>query len=141
MFWIDKKKSSTSTRDEKKLISKEGKYTIDPHDKLKEAYSSKFPESIVKSMMDIDYWNQRMIEHMVLTKTFGPKPGYQCLQAALDLSSFAGEPSAILIVNYAHLLLKCSMLKEQNPVAIGDIVSVLKKASTFLHFEEGMNYQ
>ena len=124
-----------------KNLLKEGKYTIDSHEELKAAYSSKYPESTVKSMMEIDYWNQRMIEHAVITKTLGPKPAYQCLQAALNLSSFAGESSAILIVNYAHLLLKCSLLKMQNPIAINDIVSVLKKASAFLHFEEGMNYR
>ena len=118
-----------------------GKYIIVPHEELKKTYESKYPEHIVKSMMEIDYWNQRMIEHAVVTKTLGPKPAYQCLQAALNLSSFAGEPSAILIVNYAHLLLKCTILKMQNPVAIGDIVSVLKNASAFLHFEEGMCYQ
>lgn len=120
---------------------KTGKYTIDSHDELKESYAKKYPESIVKSMMEIDYWNQRMTEHAVITKTLGPKPAYQCLQAALDLASFAGEPSAILIVNYAHLLLKCKMLKLQNPVAIADVSSVLKQASAALNFEEGMNYQ
>lgn len=116
------------------------KFIIVPHEGLKQTYESKYPEHIVKSMMEIDYWNQRMIEHAVVTKTLGPKPAYQCLQAALNLLSFAGEPCAILIVNYAHLLLKCTMLKMQNPVAIGDIVSVLKNASAFLHFEEGRNY-
>lgn len=117
-----------------------GQFIIVLHEELKKTYESKYPEHIVKSMMEIDYWNQRMMEHVVVTKTLGPKPAYQCLQAALNLTSFAGEPSAILIVNYAHLLLKCTMLKMQNPVAIWDIVSVLNKASAFLHFEEGMNY-
>ena len=126
--------------DSMKNLLREGKYTIVSHEELKDAYSRKYPESIVKSMMEIDYWNQRMIEHAVITKTLGPKPAYQCLQAALNLSSFAGESCAILIVNYAHLLLKCSMLKMQNPIAINDIVSVLKNASAFLHFEEGVNY-
>ncbi|MBP5326685.1 MAG: hypothetical protein J6Y98_02065 [Bacteroidales bacterium] len=117
-----------------------GKYIIAPHEELKKACESKYPEHIVKSMMEIDYWNQRMIEHAVVTKTLGPKPAYQCLQAALNLTSFAGEPSAILIVNYAHLLLKFSMLKIVNPVAIGDIKNVLHQASLWLNFDEGKKY-
>ncbi len=117
-----------------------GKYKIEPHEDLKETFEEKYSATIAKQMMEIDYWNQRMIEHAVITKTLGPKPAYQCLQAALNLSSFAGDASAILIVNYAQLLLKCSMLKLQNPVAIGDIKQVLKQASSFLHFDEGVEY-
>ncbi len=117
-----------------------GKYKIEPHEDLKETFEEKYSATIAKQMMEIDYWNQRMIEHAVITKTLGPKPAYQCLQAALNLSSFAGDASAVLIVNFAQLLLKCSMLKLQNPVAIGDIKQVLKQASSFLHFDEGVEY-
>ena len=118
-----------------------GEYSIDPHVSLKEAYSAKYPDGIVQSMMELDYWNQRMIEHVVLTKTFGPKPAYKCLEKALALTSFAAEASAILIINYAYLLLKCSVLKWQNPIAVEDIIYVLKKASAFLHFEAGVRAQ
>lgn len=115
-------------------------FIILPHEELKQSLESKYSEHIVKSIMEIDYWNQRMIEHVFWTKTLGPKPAFKCLQAALDLLLFAREPSAILIVNYAHLLLKFKMLKIENPASIEDIYSVLKQASAFLHYEEGMNY-
>ena len=118
-----------------------GKYQIEAHEELKDAYEKEYSASTVKTMMEIDYWNQRMIEHAVLTRTLGPKPAFQCLQAALNLFNVAGEGSAILIVNYAHLLLKSTTLPLQNPELIGDITQVLKQASAFLHFEEGMKYE
>lgn len=117
-----------------------GKYKIEAHEELKETYEGKYSAEIAKQMMEIDYWNQRMIEHAALTKTLGPKPAFQCLQAALNLMSFAGDACAILIVNYSHLLLKCSMLKLENPAVIGDIKQVLKQASFYLHFDEGVEY-
>lgn len=117
-----------------------GKCKIEAHEELKETYEGKYSAEIAKQMMEIDYWNQRMIEHAALTKTLGPKPAFQCLQAALNLTSFAGDACAILIVNYSHLLLKCSMLKLQNPAVVGDIKQVLKQASSYLHFDEGMEY-
>lgn len=135
-----------------------GKYTIEAHEELKEAYTSKYSESMAKQMMEIDYWNQRMIEHAVLTGTLGPKPAFQCLQAALslralfhslvlqqqealDLCAIECEACDILTVNYAHLLLKSTTLPMQNPALIGDITKVLKQASTFLRFDEGMKYE
>lgn len=118
-----------------------GKYQIEAHEELKDAYEKEYSASTVKTMMEIDYWNQRMIEHAVLTRTLGPKPAFQCLQAALNLFNVAGEGSAILIVNYAHLLLKSTTLPLQNPELIGDITQVLRQASAFLHFEEGMKYE
>jgi len=118
-----------------------GKYQIEAHEELKDAYEKEYSASTVKTMMEIDYWNQRMIEHAVLTRTLGPKPAFQCLQAALNLFPVAGEGSAILIVNYAHLLLKSTTLPLQNPELIGDITQVLRQASAFLHFEEGMKYE
>lgn len=117
-----------------------GRCKIEAHEELKETYEGKYSAEIAKQMMEIDYWNQRMIEHAALTKTLGPKPAFQCLQAALNLTSFAGDACAILIVNYSHLLLKCSMLKLQNPAVVGDIKQVLKQASSYLHFDEGMEY-
>lgn len=135
-----------------------GKYKIEPHDELKEAYTSKYSESIAKQMMDIDYWNQRMIEHAVLTGTLGPKPAFQCLQAslnlreifcfqcrqheeALSLYALLCEACDILTVNYSHLLLKSTTLPIQNPLLVGDITKAQKQASTFLHFNEGMKYE
>ena len=117
-----------------------GKLNVGAHEELKEAYESKYPERVVKEMVNLDYWNMRMIEHVVLMKSLGPKPAYNCLQAAYNLLDFASEPCCILIVNYAHLLLKFSMLKVANPTAIGDIKMALKQASKWLDFEEGMNY-
>ena len=117
-----------------------GKLNVGAHEELKQAYESKYPERVAKEMVDLDYWNMRMIEHVVLMKSLGPKPAYNCLHAAYNLLDFASEPCCILIINYAHLLLKFSMLKMANPVAVGDIKMALKQASTFLGFEEGINY-
>ena len=123
---------------------KNGKFDFDDalskHDELRLAYESKYPEQIAKQMVDLDYWTIRMIEHVVLMKSLGPKPAYNCLSAAYNLLDFANEPSCVLIITYAHLLLKYSMLKKQNPMAIEDIKMALKQASTFLGFEEGINY-
>ena len=131
-----------------------GKYTIEAHEELKEAYTVKYSEPIAKQMMEIDYWNQRMIEHAVLTRTLGPKPAFQCLQTALNLRSLfqiqakealdlretVCEAIDILVVNYAHLLLKSTTLPMQNPALVDDICKELKQTSAFLHFDEGMKY-
>ena len=115
------------------------------HDELKQIYESKYPEQVVKEMVELDYWKMRMVEHVILTKSLGPKPAYNCLEASYQLMNYVSNPSfinplCILIINYAHLLLKFSMLKIVNPVAIGDITRVLKEASRWLDFEEGINY-
>ena len=97
-------------------------------------------------MVELDYWNMRLIEHLVLMKGLAPKPAYNCLVAAYQLMNNVSNPSfinppCVLVVNYAHLLLKFSMLKIANPVAIGDITRVLKEASRWLDFDEGLNYE
>ena len=117
-----------------------GKLNVGDHNELKQTFENKYSEKVAKAMIELDYWNMRMIEHAVLMKSLGPKPAYNCLSAVYSIIDIAPNPCCILIVNYAHLLLKCTILKMQNPVAIGDIVSVLKNASAFLHFEEGRNY-
>ncbi len=115
------------------------------YNELKQAYESKYPEQVVKEMVELDYWKIRMIEHVILTKSLGPKPAYNCLAASYQLMNYVSNPSfidplCVLIINYAHLLLKFSMLKTANPVAIGDITRVLKEASRWLDFKEGINY-
>ena len=119
---------------------KTGKLNVGAHEELKQAYESKYPERVAKEMVDLDYWNMRMIEHVVLMKSLGPKPAYNCLHAVYSIIDVAIEPCCVLIINYAHLLLKFSMLKMANPVAIGDIKMALRQASRWLDFEEGMNY-
>lgn len=122
-----------------------GKLNVGDHDELKQTFENKYSEKVAKAMIELDYWNMRMIEHAVLMKSLGPKPAYNCLAAAYQLVNNISHPSfinppCVLVVNYAHLLLKFSMLKIANPVAIGDITRVLKEASLWLGFDEGMNY-
>ena len=141
-----------------------GKYKIEAHDELKEVYTSNYSESIANQMMEIDCWNQRMVEHAVLTRTLGPKPAFQCMQVALNLISqfqqyskhrsrkeislkeldllvILSEACEILTVNYAHLLLKSTTLPMQNPLLVGDIAKALKQASISLRYDEGMKYE
>ena len=117
-----------------------GKLIIGDHDELKMSFESKYSEKVAKAMIELDYWNMRMIEHAVLMKSLGPKPAYNCLSAVYSIIDVDPTPCCILIVNYAHLLLKYSMLKIANPVAIGDIKKVLHQSSLWLDFEEGKNY-
>ena len=117
-----------------------GKLEVGAHEELKQAFESKYPENVAKELVDLDYWNMRMIEHVVLMKSLGPKPAYNCLHAAYNILDVASEACCVLIINYAHLLLKFSMLKMANPVAIEDIKMALRQASRWLDFEEGMDY-
>ena len=117
-----------------------GKLNIGDHNELKLFFESKYSEKVAKAMIELDYWNMRMIEHAVLMKSLGPKPAYNCLSAVYSIIDVAPTPCCVLIVNYAHLLLKFSMLKIANPVAIGDIKKVLHQSSLWLDFYEGKNY-
>ena len=135
-----------------------GNYKIEAHDELREVCSSNYSESIAKLMMEIDDWNQQMIEHAVLTGTLDSKPAFQCMQSttnlrALFVSQFKQhqkelsryavlcEACDILTINYAHLLLKSTTLPMQNPLLVGDIAKALKQASSFLYFDEGMKFE
>lgn len=117
-----------------------GKLKVGDHEELKLAFQDKHPEKVAKALVELDYWNMRMIEHAVLAKGLGPKPAYNCLSAAYSNLDFAPTPLCVLIVNYAHLLLRFKMLKLANPAAISDVMMVLKQASTYLGFDEGRNY-
>lgn len=117
-----------------------GKLNVGDHNELKQTFENKYSEKVAKAMIELDYWNMRMIEHAVLMKSLGPKPAYNCLSAVYSIIDIAPNACCILIVNYAHLLLKFSMLKISNPVAISDIKNVLNQASHWLDFDEGRNY-
>ena len=108
-----------------------GKLNIGDHNELRQSLESKYSEKVAKAMIELDYWNMRMVEHAVLMKSLGP------VYSIIDV---APNPCCILIVNYAHLLLKFSMLKIANPGAIGDIKKVLHQSSLWLDFDEGKNY-
>ena len=117
-----------------------GKLKVGDHEELKQAFKDKHPEKVAEALGELDYWNMRMIEHAVLMKGLGPKPAYNCLSPAYSIVDKALTPLCVLIVNYAHLLLRFKMLKLANPTAISDVTMALKQASLWLGFDEGRNY-